>query len=131
MNEAALIATEIQDLASSVGDVASAIKGRPETQVTVNVPEQAAPQINVQVPQQPAPTVEVNVPAPVVNLEPQVNVQLPTQAAPRVDVNVPAPIVNIDSPVYVAAAEARSYDVRVTERDRQGLIVSFVISPRG
>lgn len=131
MNDAALIASEIQDLASSVGDVAAAIKGRPDTKVTVNVPEQAAPQITVQVPQQAAPTVEVNVPAPVVNLEPQVNVQLPKQAAPRVEVNVPAPIVNIESPVYIPAVEPRAYDVRVTERDRQGLIVSFVISPKG
>ena len=91
MNDAALIATEIQDLASSVGEVTSAINKRPPTQVTVNVPEQAPP------------TVEVNVQAPVVNLEPQVT--------------VPAP-------------EPRAYEVRITERDRQGLILSFVITPQ-
>ena len=109
MNEAALIATEIQDLASSVGDVASAITKRPAAQVTVNVPEQAAPQVNVQVPQQAAPTVDVTVPAPVVNVSPS-----PVSVTPQINVE---------------AAEPQAYEVTITERDREGLIRRFVIQP--
>lgn len=118
MNDAALIATEIQDLASTVGEVAQAINKRPPPQVTVNVPEQAAP------------TVEVRLPVPVVNVEPQVTVNVPEQRPPAVEVNVPSPVVHLEAPVYVPTPEPRAYEVRITERDRQGLILSFVITPQ-
>ncbi|HOW49370.1 MAG TPA: hypothetical protein PLB26_17150 [Rubrivivax sp.] len=121
MNEAALIATEIQDLASSVGDVASAIAKHPPTQVTVNVPEQAAPQVNVNVPAQEPARVDVKLPPPIVN------VNVPEQQAPVVNVS-PSPV-SVSPQINVEAAEPQAYEVMVTERDRDGLIRRFVIQP--
>lgn len=114
-NDAAIIAGQIQDLASSVENVAEAVRAKPAPQVTVNVPEQApAPvTVNVAVPEQPAPQVVVNVPgaaAPVVTVAP--------------------PVVQIDSRVSVPPVVPNAYEVEITERDDQGYIRRFTINPR-
>lgn len=113
-NDAALIAAELQDLASSVDEVASALRERetsPSTSVVVNVPEQPAPQVVVNVPEQPA----------------------PQQQAPVVNVTVPVPTVRVESAtpsVNVLPQKPSAYEVRITERDASGFIKAFVILPR-
>jgi len=119
MNDAALVAREIQDLATAVGDVAGAVRDRQP--VEINVPAPLAPEIIINVPAAVPPLVEVNLPAPVVNIEPQ--------SAPKIEVNLPAPVVNIDSQVNVPPAPPSAYEVRIIERDLQGNILSFLISP--
>jgi hypothetical protein len=109
-----LVASEIQDLASSVDKIADAISSR-ELVVNVSVPELMNVNIN--------PTVtppNVNVEAAVVNVPPTV-------------VNVPTPIVNVAAPVVnvpaAAAAVPVAYRIEITERDAKGQIVAFVMVP--
>jgi hypothetical protein len=75
--------------------------------------------VNVRVPDQLPPNVHLNF------LEPP--------PAPTVTVNVPetkAPTVNVKAPVVnVLPPEARAYDVRITERDENGFIRAFKITP--
>ncbi len=114
MSDATLLAQEIQDLASVVGEVASAVKEAktPAPTVNVNVPEAAPPTVNVNVPEAAPPTVNVNVP----------------EAAPPV-VNVAAPSVSVNPEILVPRAEPSAYTVRVTKRDSEGFISEFVITP--
>jgi hypothetical protein len=109
-----LVASEIQDLASSVDKIADAISSR-ELVVNVSVPELMNVNIN--------PTVtppNVNVEAAVVNVPPTV-------------VNVPTPIVNVAAPVVNVPASAVAlpvaYRIEITERDAKGQIVAFVMVP--
>ena len=101
MNDATLLAGELADIAAALGKVAAAVA-------------EVRPQVSVEPPVIPAPVVSV-VPAeaPVVNV---------AAADPPV-VNVAAPTVNVE------AAEAVGYVVRITERDREGRIVSFRMTP--
>ena len=106
----------ITHLAGSLGELAdamreqTAMKGLPPV-VTVSVPEGRTEQI--------PPMVEVTVPVPNVN------------------VTVPVPIVNIQSNpenvvnVSVPAAAPVAYVCRVTQRDAQGFIQEFQITPVG
>lgn len=117
MSEASLVAQEIQDLASAVGEVAQTLRDQPK------------PVVNVSVPEQPAPIVNVNVP------------ETPPVAPPQVVVNVPeapAPIVNVTSPAVQVSPEVMlipplpaTYRVRITGRDENGFISEFVITPVG
>lgn len=114
MNEATVVAAEIQDLASAVGDVAEAVRKQPASQVTVNVPEQPAPVVNVEVAAAvpPAPVVQVNV---------------PQQAAPVV--NVAAPEVTLTPTITLQFPPPNAYRAQITERDSNGFIVAFVLTP--
>jgi hypothetical protein len=115
MSDATLVAAEIQDLASTVGEVAAAIRSRPEPVVTVNVPDQPAPVVNVHAAEQ---------------LAPQVTVNVPEQPAPVVNVAPAAAAVTFSPQVNVPRTQPNAYDVRITERDREGYIVAFTIVPQ-
>lgn len=115
MSEATMVAAEIQDLATSVGEVAEAIRNQPEPTVTVNVPEQPPPVVNVEV----APAA---LPAPIVN------VNVPQQAAPVV--NVEASEIQFNPTITLQMPPPNAYEARVTERDSRGLIVAFVLTPQ-
>lgn len=117
MSDAGLIAGHIQDLASSVDGVAQALKDAPPpSPIVVNVPELASTPIvvNVALPELPPAAVTVNV---------------PQAAAP--EVNVSAPNVAIQSDVHVPPVVPNAYEVRITERDPNGFIAAFIISPIG
>ena len=103
-NDAALVAGQIQDLASSVENVAEAVRQTPPAQVNVNVPEAAPPVVNVNVPEQLAPVVNVAAANPTVHVAPPELVVMPSQPS--------------------------SYEVEITERDDQGYIRRFIINPR-
>jgi len=103
-NDAALVAGQIQDLASSVENVAEAVRQTPPAQVNVNVPEAAPPVVNVNVPEQLAPVVNV--------------------AAANTTVHVAPP------ELVVMPSQPSSYEVEITERDDQGYIRRFTINPR-
>ena len=103
-NDAALVAGQIQDLASSVENVAEAVRQTPPAQVNVNVPEAAPPVVNVNVPEQLAPVVNVAAANPTVHVAPPELVVMPSQPS--------------------------SYEVGITERDDQGYIRRFIINPR-
>jgi len=127
-NDAALVAGQIQDLASSVENVAEAVRQTPPAQVNVNVPEAAPPVVNVNVPEAAPPVVNVNVPeaAP-----PVVNVNVPEQLAPVVNVAAANPTVHVAPPeLVVMPSQPSSYEVEITERDDQGYIRRFTINPR-
>lgn len=110
-SDAAIVAGELQDLASVLGEVAQAVNAKDVT-VTVNVPELPPAQVTVNVPAQDPPQVIVNVPV----------------AAPPV-VNVAGSEVKV-SPVFnVPKSVPNSYAVRITERDENGYILAFIITP--
>ncbi len=112
MSDATIVAGQIQDVASSIDDVAAAIRLIPSPQVVVHVPEQPPPAINV----------EVAASAP-----PNITFDVPT--APPPNVNVEAPVVNFNPEITLQSQPPVGYTVRVTERDAQGLILSFNIKP--
>ena len=115
-NDAALVAGQIQDLASSVENVAEAVRQTPPAQVNVNVPEAAPPVVNVNVPEAAPPVVNVNV---------------PEQLAPVVNVAAANPTVHVAPPeLVVMPSQPSSYEVEITERDDQGYIRRFTINPR-
>jgi hypothetical protein len=63
-----------------------------------------------------------------------VTVQIPEAEPPAVTVNVPefpAPLVTVSPEIIVEPPVARAYEVRITERDDDGFIAAFVITPRG
>ena len=116
MSDATLVAAEIQDLATTVGEVAAAIKDQPTPVVNVNVPVQVPPVVNVNVPEQVPPVVNVNV---------------PEQMAPVVNVAAANPTVHVAPPeLVVMPSQPSSYEVEITERDEQGYIRRFIINPR-
>jgi len=109
MSDAALVAAELQDLATTVEQVAEAIREAGRRPIDVQLP---APVLNVTVPDQPAPVVNVSTP----------------QAAPA-QVTVQASPVNVQVPVNIERAEPLAYEVTITERDVNGMISRFVIFP--
>jgi hypothetical protein len=109
---AVLVAREIQDLTTSVGEVADAIR-KQESQFTVNVPEAPPPNVVVNVPEAAPPSVVVNV---------------PEQQAPVV--NVAAAEVAFSPKIVLPQSMPNSYEVEVTERDGNGYIRKFVITPQ-
>lgn len=109
MSEATLVAAEIQDLATTVGEVAAAIREKREQVINVELP---------------APTLQVTMPE---QQPPVVNVSVPQQAAPTVEVS-PTPV-TVEAKVNVERAEPAAYVVRITERDASGFIQEFVITP--
>jgi hypothetical protein len=114
VSDATLVAQEIQDLATSVGEVATALRER-DPQIQVNVPALAPP------------TVNVNVPEPLPVEPPVVNVNVPQQAAPVV--NVAPANVQVKPQITLLPALPTSYSVRITERDANGFISAFIITP--
>lgn len=115
MSDASLIAGEIQDLATSIGEVVAAVRDKKPPHVVVNVPEAPPAGVVVNVPEQAPPVVNVNV---------------PEQAPPVVNVAASAPVIEFKPQVTVPRSVPNAYDVRVTERDQYGYIVAFTIVPR-
>ena len=123
MSDAALVAREIQDLATAVGDVAGAVRARPEA--VVNVPAAPAPTVTVNLPEQAPPVVNVTAPeapAPVVNVQ-------PASAEGRVENVVQPAAVSVEPQIFVEPPRPQSYVVEITERDPAGFIRQFVIAP--
>jgi len=112
MSDATIIANQLQDIVSSLDDVAVALRAVQPT-VTIDVPEQAAPNI----------TMEAQIPATVVNIEPVV-VPAPVVNVPQIA--VPPPVIKF---VPAPAAPPAIYNVRITERDENGYIAAFTITP--
>lgn len=106
MSDASLVASEIQDLANAVGEVAAAVRKAqtPEVHVALQTPD-----LVVHVPPTPPAEVHVTVPVPVVN--------------------VAAPEVTVESTVNVPRAAPTAYVVNVTKRDTNGFISEFLITP--
>lgn len=112
MNDASIVAGQIADVAQSIDDVALAIRGLPAPIVNVDLPSTFSPNVNVSMPEQAAPTVVV---------------EIPPQNTPIV--NVAAPDVTVQSNINVPPTEPVAYEVTVTQRDVNGMISKFVISP--
>ena len=115
MPDSKLVAGQIADLAEAVASVRAALETRPPSQVTVNVPEGPAPSVSVRAAETPGPVI-VNLPG-----EP-----------PSIIVNVPeAPpaVVTVEPEITVLPPVARAYNVRITERDANGFIAAFKITP--
>lgn len=110
-----LVAGTVQNVAEQVAAMTEAMEKRPPPQVTVHVPETA---VTVKVPE---------------NIPPNMHFNFPAQVAPEVRFDVPqtpAPVVHVKQPVVnVLPPEPRSYNCRITERDEQGFILAFVITP--
>lgn len=115
MSDATLVAQEIQDLASAVGEVAQSLRAKADPVIQVNVPEQAPPQVVVNVPEA----------APV--QPPQVVVNVPEQAAPVV--NVAQPDIQLRPEVLLMPPLPTMYRVQITKRDANGFISEFIITP--
>lgn len=97
----------------SIGDVADAIRNRVAAQPPiVNIEAAAAPNVTVEAPPPAIINVEATMPMPVINVE--------AAAAPNV---LFEPQINLPSSKPVA------YSVRITERDANGFISAFVITP--
>jgi len=109
---AVLVAREIQDLTTSVGEVADAIR-KQESQFIVNVPEAPPASVIVNVPETAPPSVVVNV---------------PEQKAPVV--NVAAAEVAFNPKIMLPEHLPNSYEVEITDRDENGYIRKFVITPQ-
>jgi hypothetical protein len=111
-----LVAGQLADVKESIDSMRDTMGKRAPPVVTVNVPEAA---VNVKVPEQLPPNVHLNF------LEPP--------PAPTITVNVPeikAPAIHVKQPIVnVLPPEARAYDVRITERDENGFIRAFKITP--
>lgn len=110
-----LEAEQLADANETLVEIRDGLAKQGPPQVTVTVPERA---VNVQVPENVPPHMHFNFPAP-----------LPTEV--RVDVPQTAPpIVNVDGPtVTVLPPVPRAYHCRVTERDSEGFILAFTITP--
>jgi len=106
VSDATLVAQEIQDLATAVGEVAEAVRRAQSPEIRV---EMQTPAIEVTLPPIPPSQVSVTVPVPVVN--------------------VAAPDVTVQSSVNVPATKPVAYVVNVTKRDVNGFISEFLISP--
>lgn len=124
----ALVASAVQERGSAQGDIlaSAAIEAlrqfalRPETAaapITVNVPEQNVrvepAQVTVHMPEQAAPQVDVHVAAAEA---PVVNFTAPEQAAPSIVVNVPETVVNVPPAqveVHTHTAEQKARQVRI------------------
>jgi hypothetical protein len=111
-----IVAGQIADVAEALETMRETMAKRAPPQVTVNVPESP---VTVKVPDQLPQNVHLNFLERAV--PPQVTVQVPEAKAPTV--NVKAPTVNVLPP------PARAYDVRITERDENGFIRAFKITP--
>ena len=114
-DDAALIAKEVADVtAAGLNQVRAAIDAQKAPTVTVQVPETA---VNVKVPEQ---------------LPPNFHITFPEVRTPEVTVNVPkalAPMVKVNPTINVLPPVPRAYDVRITERDENGFIRAFKITP--
>lgn len=109
--DATLIASQLQDIVASLSDVAGALRDVTPV-VNVDVAAAPTPQVTLETPAPPAPIVNVSVPegpAPIVNVE-------------------PTPV-TLSSQIVVPPSPASAYAVRITERDENGLILAFVITP--
>lgn len=114
-DDSPLVAGQIADLNESVVAMRDVMSKRQPAQVTVNVPEVP---VTVKVPENIPPHMHFNFPAP-----------SPTEV--KFDVpQAPPPIVKVDGPqITVLPPVARAYNVRITERDQNGFILAFVITP--
>lgn len=110
-NDAAVIAGQLQDVASSLDAIARAVVERPAAQVHVEVP--AVPtEVTVQAPPQEAPVV---------------NVTIPPLSVPAV--NVAAPNVLVRPEINIPAAKAVAYEISIVERDADGYMKLIRITP--
>lgn len=120
MSDSTLLAKEIQDVAQALSEIPAAV-----LQAALTVMERKAAEA-------PAPMMALQIPAPVF--------QVPAAQPPDVVVNVeqaPAPVVNVAGPSVSVAAPAvtvealppQSYSIRVTKRDKEGLIQEIVMYP--
>lgn len=114
-NSDPLVAGQIQDVAEAMHSMREVIEKRPPPQVVVKVQEQP---IEVRVPDALPPNFNITFPPP------------PTTEV-RFDVpQLPAPVVNVKQPVVnVLPPEPRAYACRVTERDENGFILGFTVTP--
>ena len=105
----------IAELTKALQTALAALESREMPTVTVNVPEAQPPAISVKASETPAPVI----------------VNLPGQP-PSITVNVPEsppPTVNVEPEITVLPPVARAYNVQITERDREGFIRAFKITP--
>src|SRR3990172_5533484 len=110
MSDAALIAGQLQDVVTSIDDVAVAIRDRETSIINIDVPSQLPPVINIEVPRQLPPNITV------------------TQNPPEAPViNVSPAIVNLSPIIDVHSAPPVAYNVRITSRTKDGYISSFTI----
>jgi hypothetical protein len=114
-DDSPLVAGQVADLNETLTAMRDTMAKRVPAQVTVHVPETP---VTVKVPENIPPNLHFNFAAP----EPtQVKFDVPQLPPPVVKVD--APVVNVLPPV------ARAYNVRITERDQDGFILAFVITP--
>lgn len=120
MNNATVLAKEIQDVAQALSEIPAAV-----LQAALTVMERKAADA-------PAPMMALQIPAPVFQVPaappPDVVVNVEQAAAPVV--NVAAPSVNVAAPsVRVEAPAPQGYAVQVTQRDKEGRILEFMVLP--
>ena len=114
-DDSPLVAGQVADLNETLTAMRDTMAKRAPAQVTVHVPETP---VTVKVPENIPPNMHFNFAAP----EPtQVKFDVP---------QLPPPVVKVDAPVVnVLPPQARAYNVRITERDQDGFILAFVITP--
>lgn len=123
MKDATVIAREIQDMATamseSMANFGEVVKG-------------AAVAATAQPRNSEAPLLRLEAPAPVINLPPpQIDVQINVPEQPAPTVNIAPAAVTVHSPVSVQipAVDPVAYQVEVTERDKDGMIKTFLVMP--
>ena len=109
-----VVVGELRDVAKAVDAVAATVRDRPEPELRQAVVQLQIPNVEVKVPKQATPIVNVNVDA--------------QQPPPIVQVTVPpAPVAEIIFPPHLPSA----YVVDIIERDSDGFIQRFTITPIG
>jgi hypothetical protein len=116
MSDAKLVAGQIADVREALERAIDVMSRTAPPTVNVNVPESPAPSVSVRASDVPGPIV-LNMPGPA----PQIVVNVPE--APPADITVRQAEITVLPPV------ARAYNCRVTERDSDGFILAFTITP--
>lgn len=111
----ALVAGQLADVGEVLVEMRDAMAKRQPAQVTVNVPETP---VEVRVPEALPPHFHINFPPPAAT---EVRFQVPETAPPVVDVRA--------GDVIVQPPVPRAYNCRVTERDENGFILAFTVTP--
>lgn len=114
-DDSPLVAGQLADVNETLVAMFGEMEKRQPAQVTVHVPETP---VTVKVPENIPPNMHFNFAAPA-----------PTEV--KFDVpQLPPPIVKVDgAQITVLPPVARPYNVRITERDENGFILAFVITP--
>ena len=116
MSDAKLVAGQIADVREALDRAIEAMSRSAPPNVTVNVPEAAPPSVSVRAAEVPGPIV-LNMPGPA----PQITVNVPEAPPPEVTVR--------QAEITVMPPVPRAYNCRITERDENGFILAFVITP--